>query len=213
MAANESSCRRCGERVQDGGRQGPSYWALPEVHAAILHIAGGLVAIYFLLTDDPVLHLLGGTAFALVAISMAFRFRRRPDYEVIRRRRRARRLKRTRVSVLLVQKESAPVRKTLVDGMVVLVVEVHHDEIIMRLDSPVSIETTRSDLVSLLPAESGDSFSTLLDEGRMPVRARLVGRSYLSVARGNLLARRSMAENPPIDLGAGVAAIAPHRPE
>ncbi|GEM_PF-6001978 len=176
-----------------------------------IHVAALILAILALTLGDQALHLCGISVILMIGLSLSIRARRRPEYAVFKMRRRARRLKHGRLSIHLprLDGQGGDMR---VQGVIVHVIEMHHDEILVRLDSPLEIGRRRWDLVALLPSRSGASFTTLLDEGRMPVRVVLVGPAYLSLTRGNLFADRAVRRDPPVGLGSGFAVLVPSEP-
>lgn len=211
-ASQERFCRRCGAKFRDDSGRGPRPWSLPDLWAAVIHAVGGAVGVITFLWRDPDLHLIGAVIFIIVGASLAFRVRRRSEYPVMKLRRRARRLKNAHVSVVVSAREGIPARGFSVEGTVVFVTETHHDEIIVRTNLPLSTRRPDSSLLSLLPLESGDSFATLLDEGKMRVQILLVDQAYLSLGRGNLFAWRRVARSPPIAFGSGEALVERPKP-
>ena len=145
----------------------------------------------------------------IVLASLAVHVRRTAPFRVIKSRQRARRsLLKRRITVLAPVGDARAGRSLRIDSTVVFMDSVKRDEVIVRTDSPVSTTTNlRSDLLALVPSESGESFSMLLDYGRLRVGVWLVNEVYLSVRRGNVLARKSLSRNPTFSVGQGLALL------
>lgn len=207
VLVQEMFCRRCGADVRGAREGGPS--VRYELLFYLLHIAAGVFAAFmFFLARGSDLELCGGLIFAIVLVSLSVHYRRRPQYRVSKSRRRAKRLMKRRVALHAPVDDRSGHRTLRIEGTVVWVADFHHDEVIVRTDSPILTTTNqRSDLLALAPVESGDSFVTLLEVGTMRVAIWLVGRAYLSMRRGNLLARRSFRRNPPVSLGQGLVVL------
>jgi len=178
----------------------------------VVHAVAGVLALlvsFYARGSD--LEFLGQTVLAVVTISFAVHYRRRPQYPVIKARRRTRRLKRKRVAVFA--SAGGPLsRKTVrILGAVAWVAESRLDQIIVRADS--AVKTTGNDesnLLALAPVEPGDMFTTLLDAGRMSVGIWLLDPRFLSARRINFRARRRL--RPSLSLGLGVVLVTNSRP-
>jgi len=177
------------------------------VHA----VAGGVAVLVYFYARGSDLAFLGQTVIAVVIFSFAVHYRRRPQYPVIKARRRTRRLKRKRVTVFA--SAGSPLsRKTVrILGAVAWVAESRLDQIIVRTDSAViTTGNERSDLLALVPVKPGDMFTTLLDASRMSVEIWLLDPHFLSVRRINVRARRRL--RPSLSLGPGVVLVTNPQP-
>jgi len=178
----------------------------------VIHaVAGGLAVLVSIYARGSDLEFLGQTVLAVVTVSFAVHYRRRPQYPVIKARRRTRRLKRKRVTVFA--SAGSPLsRKTVrILGAVAWVAESRLDQIIVRADSAViTTGNERSDLLALVPVEPGDMFTTLLDASRMSIEIWLLDPHFLSVHRINVRARRRL--RPSLSLGPGVVLVTNSQP-
>ena len=187
--------------------------SLPNPWFSLVHVAALAVAIVALLLGDTSLHLCGVSILVLVGASLRLHHRTSPQYRVMRRRAEVRRrIRGARISVA-VPVDGGPGRTVTIRSTVLRVPHLPHDEVLVRADSPFSTHLLRSDLMSLRPRRSGESFAVLLETARMEVRVLLIDPSYLSWARGNPLASRAVRREPPVDIGPGVAILehAPNR--
>jgi len=211
VALQETYCRRCGADVHGGQESAPS--DRYELTFRLIHVAAAVFAsLMFVFARGSDLEFCGGGLFAIVLISLAVHYRRRPQYPVIKSRRRARRLKRKRVIVLAPVDGPPSGRSVRITGVVAWVAESRLDEIIVRSDSPVTTTAgDRSDLLALAPVESGEMFTTLLEVGRMSVGIWFLDPRFLSVRRINFRARRRL--RPSLSLGRGVALLTDSRPK
>ena len=169
----------------------------------VVHTVAGVFSglLYFFARGSD-LEFLGGAIFAVVLASLAVHYRRRPQYPVVKARRRTRRLKRKRVTVVAPAGNPLSGGTVRILGTVAWVAESRVDEIIMRTDSPV--KTTGNDssnLLALAPIEPGDMFTTLLELGRMRVGIWFLDPAFLSVRRINVRARRRL--RPSLSIGEG----------
>lgn len=213
IAVSESYCRKCGADVRRRRRGGHAGLDLPAylVQVASLVFAGFM----WVLARGSEWELLGGVFFVIIAATLAIYARRAAPYRVIKARRRARRaLLKNRVVVLAPMGDPGNHVTVRIEGTVVFMDDTMRDEIVVRADSPVwTTANQHSDLLALTPVESGESFSPLVDLGRMPVALWLVNEVYLSVRRGSLFARRSLRENPTFSIGQGMAFVVNARVE
>jgi len=175
----------------------------------MVHLASATFLAYaHFIARDSDLELSAGLVLVVVNGGLAAYIRRTPQYAVFKARRRAKPLRNKRVA-LQVPIEGVTSRRTMrVEGRVVWVSEVYSDAVIVQTDSAVSTTTGRSsDLLAIVPAEPGDLFVNLLEQGTMRVRILLVDRIYLSAARGNPLARAPNRRRKVLDIGTGVASL------
>src|SRR5207244_847539 len=115
----------------------------------VIHaVAGGLAVLVSIYARGSDLEFLGQTVLAVVTVSFAVHYRRRPQYPVIKARRRTRRLKRKRVTVFA--SAGSPLsRKTVrILGAVAWVAESPLDEIFVpAVSAVITIGNERSDLL------------------------------------------------------------------
>jgi len=169
-------------------------------------LAGVFSGLLSFLARDSEWGFLGGAIFAVVLASLAVHYRRRPQYPVVKARRRTHRLKRKRVTVVAPAGNPLSGGTVRILGSVAWVSENRVDEIIVRTDSPVNTtENDRSNLLALAPIEPGDMFTTLLDLGRMRVGIWFLDPAFLSVRRINVRARRRL--RPSLSLGEGMVYV------
>jgi membrane protein implicated in regulation of membrane protease activity len=175
-----------------------------EVVFRLVHMGAAVFAsIIYVFARGSDLEYVGGGILAVVTFSFAVHYRRRPQYRVIKARRRTHRLKGKRVSVLAPTGGAPSGRTVRILGIVTWVAESRIDEIIVRTDSAVNTTgNDRSNLLALAPVEPGDMFTTLLDTGRMNVGIWLLDPRFLSVRRINFRARRRL--RPSLSLGPGL---------
>jgi len=181
----------------------------------MVHLTGAIfAALVFFLAKGSELEAWSGLILIVLGTSMTVHQFRRPQYRVIKARRRAKRLKGRRVSVLVPIMNPLGGGRLRIEARVLFVTVARRDEIIVRADSPVSTTTNvRSDNLALQTIEPGDQFLRLLEQGQMQVQVLLVSKSYLAFRRGILLARRSLRRNPPLDVGSGTVVLEPVRTE
>jgi membrane protein implicated in regulation of membrane protease activity len=178
-----------------------------EVIFRVVHFVAAVFALLlYVLARGSVLEFLGGAIIAVVSVSLAVHFRRRPQYRVLKARLRTRRLKRKRVAVLAPAGNPLSGQTVRILGTVRWVAETRTDEIIVRTDAAVKTTgNARSNLLALAPVQPGDMFTTLLDVGRMNVGVWLLDSRFLSVRRINFRARRRL--QPSLSLGNGVVLL------
>ena len=178
-----------------------------EVVFRVVHaVAGVSVGLLYFFARGSDLELLAGPMFAVVLASFAVHYRRRPQYPVIKARRRTHRLKRKRVTVVAPAGNPLSGGTARILGTVAWVAESRVDEIIVRTDSPVrTTGNDRSNLLALAPIEPGDMFTTLLDLRRMRVGIWFLDPAFLSVPRINVRARRRL--RPSLSLGEGMVFV------
>ncbi len=177
------------------------------VHA----VAGVFVVLLSFYARGSDLEFFGWVVLVVVTVSFAVHYRRRPQYPVIKARRRTRRLKRKRVTVVASAGGPLSGKTVRILGVVAWVAESRLDQIIVRTDSAViTTGNERSDLLALVPVEPGDMFTTLLDVGRMSVEIWFLDPHRLSVGRINVRARRRL--RPSMSLGAGAVLVMNTRP-
>ena len=178
-----------------------------EVVFRVVHaLAGAFAGLMYLLARGSDLEFLGGAIFAVVLVSFAVHYRRRPQYPVIKARRRTRRLRRKRVTVVAPTGNPLSGGTVRILGTVAWVAESRLDQIIVRTDSP--LKTTgndRSNLLALVPIEPGDMFTKLLDLGRMRVEILFLDPAFLSARRINFRARRRL--RPSLSIGQGIVSV------
>src|SRR5438034_10076796 len=210
VAVQDSRCRRCGLELR-GGVEHARADRFEVVFRVVHAVAGVLALLVSIYARGSDLEFLGQTVLAVVTVSFAVHYRRRPQYPGIKARRRTRRLKRKRVAVFA--SAGSPLsRKTVrILGAVAWVAESRLDEIIVRAESAViTTGNERSDLLALVPVEPGDMFTTLLDASRMSVEIWLLDPHFLSVRRINVRARRRL--RPSLSLGPGVVLVTNSQP-
>jgi len=172
------------------------------VHA----VAGVSTGLLYFFARGSDLELLAGPMFAVVVASFAIHYRRRPQYPVIKARRRTHRLKRKSVTVVAPAGNPLSGGTVHILGTVAWVAESRIDEVIVRTDTPVrTTGNDRSNLLALAPIESGDMFTTLLDFRRMRVGIWFLDPAFLSVRRINFRARRRL--RPSLLLGEGMVFV------
>ncbi len=205
VAIQDTICRRCGLELRGGVDR--SRVDRFEVVWRVVHAAAGVFAVLAsVFGRGSDLEFLGQVTFVVVLASFAVHYRRRPQYPVIKARRRSRRLKRKHVVVLAPADNPLSGRTVRIPGTVAWVAESRLDEIIVRTDA--TVKTTgndRSNLLALAPIEPGDMFTTLLDLGRMHVGIWFLDPAFLSVRRINVRARRRL--RPSLSLGEGTVLV------
>src|SRR5438093_7380775 len=142
VAIQDTVCRRCGLELR-GGVEGSRVDRF-EVLFYLVHASAGVFAsLMYVFGRGSDLEFLGQLTFVVVLASLAVHYRRRPQYPVIKARRRTRRLKRKHVVVLAPVDNPLSGRTVRIPGTVAWVAESRLDEIIVRTDSPV--KTTGND--------------------------------------------------------------------
>ena len=210
VAIQESGCRRCGLELQ-GGVERTRADRFEVVFRVVHAVAAVFASLMYIFARGSDLEFVGGAILAVVGVSFAVHYRRRPQYPVIKARRRTRRLKRKRVTVLAPAGSPLSRQTVRILGTVAWVAESRIDQIIVRADS--AVKTTGNDesnLLALAPVEPGDMFTTLLDAGRMSVGIWLLDPRFLSVRRINVRARRRL--RPSLSLGPGVVLVTNSQP-
>jgi len=209
VAIQDITCRRCGQELRGGIERTRADRF--EVVFRVVHAVGGVVVglLYFLARGSD-LELLAGPILVVLLASLAVHYRRRPQYRVIKARRRTRRLRRKRVAVVAPAGNPLPGGTVRIFGTVAWVAENRVDEIIVRTDSPVKTTgNDRSNLLALAPIEPGDMFTTLLELGRMRVGIWFLDPAFLSVRRINVRAHRRL--RPSLSLGEGTVFVTSSR--
>ena len=201
VAIQDVICRRCGLELR-GGVERPRVDRFEVVFYLVHASAGVFATLMYVFARGSDLEFLGLAIFGVVLVSFRVHYGRRPQYPVIKARRRTRRLMRKQVVVLAPVENPLSARTIRIPGTVAWVAQHHLDEIIVRTDSPVKTTgNDRSNLLALAPIEPGDMFTTLLDLGRMRVGIWFLDPAFLSVRRINVRARRRL--RPSLSIGEG----------
>ena len=210
VAIQDTTCRRCGQELR-GGIEHTRADRFEVVFRVVHAVAGVFVVLLSFYARGSDLEFFGWVVLVVVTVSFAVHYRRRPQYPVIKARRRTRRLKRKRVTVVASAGGPLSGKTVRILGVVAWVAESRLDQMIVRTDSAViTTGNERSDLLALVPVEPGDMFTTLLDVGRMSVEIWFLDPHRLSVGRINVRARRRL--RPSMSLGAGAVLVMSTRP-